>query len=76
MEPCIHLDYSDNYSSCELVDLSGEFPECKPFVKHWKRTHMIGTDNPVNVQFCKLRGRVNSIFECYNPDEMSCHECK
>ena len=76
MKPCKHLDYSDSYPECELVEIEGF--ECP--VRHWRRTlylpggpmHYDGA--PVNVQFCKLRGRINGIFDCYNPGEMCCYE--
>lgn len=74
MKPCKHLDYDGKYVDCEIVDLSDQFPKCKPFVKHWKRLKAAEQGNPVNVQFCKNRGRINGVFDCYNQGEMSCYE--
>lgn len=73
MKPCKNLDYTEGkYSDCKIVELSG-FP-C--LVRYWERG-IIWTDggNPKNVQFCGAgRGRINGIFNCYNPGEMSCYE--
>lgn len=75
MERCKHLDYEDKYEDCEIVEFAEhEFP-CR--VRYWRRGErwVEGGRNPRNVQFCKLRGRINEIFACYNPKEMvMCHE--
>ena len=71
MKPCKYLDHEEGkYIDCEIVDLD-DF-SCP--VKYWKRGKA-WTDggNPEKVQFCKQRGRINEIFACYNPNEMSCH---
>ena len=68
--PCKHLDYTEGkYIDCELVTTPEGW-------RWWKRgkTWTNGLDNPVNVQFCKLRGRINGIFQCINPGEMPCYE--
>ena len=73
MKPCKHLDYNEaTYPGCTIVELEGF--SCP--VKHWRRDMEIELEsgNPVNVQFCKLRGRINDIFSCYNIGERSCHE--
>jgi hypothetical protein len=61
--PCIHLDFDEgNYPSCELRNLGPELPG----IKFWYRDKNIaGEGAPLSVQFCKLRGRINSILECY-----------
>jgi len=75
MNPCKHLDYNGEYINCEIVEITGF--SCR--VRHWRRG-TIWTDgplnegNPKNVQFCKLRGRIKGIFQCYNPGEMSCYD--
>lgn len=73
LTPCRHLDYEEGkYTSCKIKDCSPHFPE----VKYWERGE-VWTEggNPRDVQFCGLgRGRINGIFQCYNKDEMSCHE--
>lgn len=71
MIPCKYLDYTEGkYTNCEIVEIGGF--SC--LVRHWKRGK-VWTEggNPENVQFCKQRGRINEIFACYNPSEMSCH---
>lgn len=68
---CKYLDYEEGkYTDCEIVTSQEGW-------KWWRRgktwtegKHNEG--NPVNVQFCKKRGRINSIFECINKNEMSC----
>ena len=72
MKACRHLDHSDAYAeACTLVTLT-EFAEP---VKYWRRNVVPYPEAPRNVQFCGLgRGRINSIFACYNPGEMPCYE--
>jgi hypothetical protein len=64
---CKHLDYSEeNYPSCTLIKTSSGW--------YWKRNELPYEGAPVMVQFCKLRGRMNGIFQCINRNEMSCYE--
>ncbi len=72
MKPCKHLDYDSTYGrNCEIVEVHGF--SCR--VRHWRRNDPVYYEGqPVNVQFCKLRGRINDIFSCYNPGELSCYE--
>lgn len=69
LAPCKHLDYDESKYDAELRDCAPDFPH----VKYWYRTNVPYEDAPRRVQFCKLRGRVNGIFQCYN-GEMSCYE--
>ena len=63
---CKHLDYSDNYINCKIIERDG--------YKWWLRLNA-HEGAPVNVQFCgKGRGRINGIFQCINKGEMSCFE--
>ena len=65
---CKHLDFEDNYSACELVEHPMGF-------KYWKRLAPPYEGAPVNVQFCKRRGRINSMTSCLMPGGcMSCFE--
>lgn len=69
--PCRHLDYEDGkFTDCTIQTVSG-FD-----VRYWLRgkTWTEGTEFPSKVQFCKLRGRINGIFQCYNEGEMPCYE--
>ena len=73
MRPCKHLDHSiETYgNSCDLVTIGGLACE----VKHWRRRSVPYEGAPRNVQFCgQGRGRINGIFECYNPGEMPCYD--
>jgi hypothetical protein len=70
MKPCKHLDYDGNYHDCEIKTCSPHFPD----VKYWHRNNAAEHGNPVKVQFCKKRGRINGVFDCYNIGEMHCHE--
>ncbi|MCP4201880.1 MAG: hypothetical protein GY769_08100 [bacterium] len=79
MKPCKHLDYDGDYTDCTIQEApSGILGESG--VRYWERgptwTEGPGNEeNPRNVQFCKLRGRINSIFDCYQPPgPMRCHE--
>ena len=74
MHPCKHLDYSQDYEqSCILRELTGF--SCP--VKYWERKVVPCEGSPIKVQFCGAgRGRINGIFDCYNPGEMHCYEAK
>ncbi len=78
MKACKHLDYETEYTGSKIVELDG-FP-CR--VRYWERgpiwTEGPGNEgNPKNVQFCgQGRGRINGIFDCYNPGEMHCYEAE
>lgn len=64
LKPCKFLDYSDSYAGqCTLVTAAPHFPD----VKYWHRDVVPYDEAPRNVQFCgQGRGRINSIFACYN----------
>lgn len=64
---CKNLDYSSEFFDCQLI----ETPEGW---RYWKRLKAAEQGLPVNVQFCKGRGRINEIFACINPGEKSCFE--
>ena len=69
MKPCIHLDHDEsNYPTAKLISID----EFSVPVKYWKRKDFDG--NTQNVQFCKQRGRITGIFQCYNKGEMPCYE--
>lgn len=69
MKPCKHLDHNEkNYPGADLVELDGF--SCP--VKYWNRYNPVGEKE--KVQFCKLRGRVKGIFQCYNKNELHCYE--
>lgn len=72
MAPCKHLDHSDTYAeSYELVQIDSF--SCT--VKYWQRKSAPYDGAAKNVQFCgQGRGRINGIFQCYNPGEMHCYE--
>lgn len=68
---CKHLDYETNYENCKIVTIKPEG------WKYWERgKKWTEGSNPKDVQFCKKRGRINSIFQCINPGEMSCYEAQ
>ena len=70
MKPRKHLDYEREYLGCEIKNCAPDFPE----VRYWRRQTEWYDGAPVDVQFCKLRGRINSIFECYEDGPAGCHE--
>ena len=73
MKACRHLDY-DKAKYGEQSDLKTivGFPV---LVRYWHRNVVPYDDCPRKVQFCgQGRGRINGIFQCYNPGEMSCYE--
>uniref|UniRef100_A0A6M3X596 Uncharacterized protein n=1 Tax=viral metagenome TaxID=1070528 RepID=A0A6M3X596_9ZZZZ len=76
MKPCKHLDYNEkNYPKCKL--------KTDVLVKFWDRLEggfvtqselEQFPNTAIKVQFCKKRGRINGIFQCYNAGELSCYE--
>jgi len=66
--PCKHLDYEPHYDA-ELRTAAPDFPQ----VRYWHRTIVVDKDAPRDVQYCKKRGRINGIFQCYT-GELSCYE--
>lgn len=81
MKPCKHLDYDESkYSNGGTITLETCAPHF-PEVRYWLRGKL-WTDNgpgqppnPSKVQFCGAgRGRINGIFQCYQPGEMHCYE--
>lgn len=70
MKPCKHLDHDkEKYPSCELIEVKGF--SCPVF--HFRREAPY-KGAATDVQFCgEGRGRIAGIFQCYNPNEMSCH---
>ena len=78
MKPCKHLDYDiESYPSCKLITIRK--PAFDIEVKYWERQisqHELDLfpNTAIKVQFCKLKGRIKGIFQCYNENELSCHE--
>ena len=68
---CKHLEYDEKkYPTCELRKIKG----CTA-VRYWYRTILPYSEAPKYVQFCKLRGRINGVFDCYRPGgNMRCFE--
>ncbi len=76
MFPCKYLDYIEGkYTDSKIIELDGF--SCP--VRYWERGPVWvegprNEGNPQKVQFCGLgHGRINGIFQCYNPGEMSCY---
>ena len=69
MKPCRHLDYDEaKYApGCTLRE--------RHDIKFWERSDedVRDFDCKRNVQFCKLRGRINDMLACYVGD-FSCYE--
>jgi hypothetical protein len=73
MKACKHLDHDvTKYGeACELK----EAPRFSVRVLFWRRKELPYEGAPRDVQFCgQGRGRINGIFQCYNPGEMPCHQ--
>ena len=69
MNPCKHLDHNEsNYRHAKLVSID----DFSVPVKYWERKDPDG--NTQSVQFCKRRGRIAGIFQCYSEGEMNCYE--
>jgi hypothetical protein len=70
MTPCKHLDYESEYVQCEIRDLAPHYPS----VRFWWRNKPPYPGAPQQVQFCRLHGRINGIFDCYEDGPFGCHE--
>ena len=70
MKPCKHLDYETQHIGGEIKNCGPDFPE----VRYWRRQTERYDGAPVDVQFCKLRGRINNIVDCYEDGPVGCHE--
>lgn len=64
-EACEHLDFDDNYSAKKCFIKLGETKVC------WDRP-VIDSSYPTLVQFCKLRGRMNSPEMCTSEENKQC----
>ena len=63
---CKHLDYIPTKdSSCTLITT--------PEGWRWWEVQNVHGDR-FKVQYCKLKGRINGIFQCINKGEKSCYE--
>jgi len=69
MNPCKHLNYEADFTNCKIMNCGPGNPE----VRFWRRLKTPYEGAAVNVQFCKKRGRVPSIFDCYDGG-FSCYE--
>lgn len=76
--PCKHLDYDKAYTDCTIRTCAPHFPEVRYWVRGPIWTEGLGNKgNPRNVQFCNQRGRINNIFDCYEPPgPMHCYDPK
>jgi hypothetical protein len=78
MKPCKHLDYETMFApDITLETCAPHFPEVKFWLRGptWTDNGPGEQPNPSKVQFCKLRGRINAIFDCYEmPGPMGCYE--
>ena len=78
LEPCRYLDYTEGkYAACIIENCAPQYPK----VRFWRRGEVWLDNgpgqprNPEKVQFCGAgRGRINGIFDCYQPGSMSCYE--
>ena len=78
MKACKHLDYTEGkFVDCEIHTLAPYYPDVRFWLRGptWTDAGPGNPPNPAKVQFCgDGRGRINGIFQCYNPGEMSCYE--
>lgn len=75
LTPCRHLNYEGPFDDCSLMTMPPPYEHVRFWVRGPRWT--VGrreepNANPARVQFCRLRGRINGVFDCYG--EMGCHE--
>lgn len=69
--PCVHLDYDTEFTDCTIETAAPHYPDVRYWLRGERWRDYEGA--PTKVQFCKLRGRINGVFQCYN-GEMSCYD--
>ena len=78
MKPCKHLDYEENkFDDCELRTMAPHYPEVRYWFRgpRWTDNGPGKSPNPAKCQFCGAGiGRINGVFQCYQPGEMPCYE--
>ena len=79
MKPCQHLDYTEGKfgPGITLETCAPHFPDVRYWLRgqSWTDNGPGQTPNPAKVQFCGAgRGRINGVFQCYQPGELSCYE--
>ncbi len=67
---CQDLDFSDNYRPTCKRQLIKSGADAKLF---WMR-HDYGESNPLMVQFCKKRGRLNNPEACLSEAHSACND--
>lgn len=74
VKPCKNLDYTSDFVGCELKSIDNYTDKDGNPVRYWERKEPY-SGAATKVQFCGAgRGRINGIFDCYNPGEMHCYE--
>jgi len=70
-----------NFTACEHLDFEPHYGNCKRQLIHidgtklcWKRPIPADDERPTLVQFCKLRGRVNSPIGCLDKAGAVCYD--
>ena len=78
MKPCRHLDYEEGKYGPDITleTCAPHFPAVRFWLRGptWTDVPPGESPNVAKVQFCKLRGRIPGIFQCYQPGEMPCYE--
>ena len=78
VKPCKHLDFTaGKYEDCTIETCAPHYPDVRYWLRgpRWTDNGPGEKPNPAKVQFCGAgRGRINGVFQCYNPGEMSCYE--
>ena len=69
------------YHGCKFLDYDeGKYPDCtlmthpsddEPY-RWWHRNILAYPEAPINVQFCRLRGRINQMARCWDPGDQDC----
>ncbi len=74
MQACKHLDYTEGKYGPDITLV--EVPGFSCSVRYWSRGPTWTDEGGASkVQFCGAgRGRINGVFQCYNPGEMPCYE--
>ena len=78
MKACRHLDYrADRFTDSEIRTCAPHYPDVRYWFRgpSWTDNGPGKLPNPAKVQFCgQGRGRINGVFQCYQPGEMPCYE--
>jgi len=63
VKPCKHLNHDVARNEATIETAAPHYPDVRYWVHDGRK-----------VQYCKLRGRIKGVFQCWQQGEMSCYD--